>query len=125
MGVRVQLETWLHASKVQNILPHPSLHRRLPKLGVGSCSASWPCSLCPSLLCAYLPRCPHPLTPSPPLSLTWSSAFHFFLALPSCLPPRPPSPTPTPWPSPLPLYGHIGPATTVWLPLVPGPLLVT
>lgn len=65
MGVRVQLETWLHASKVQNILLHPSLHQRLPKLGVGSCSASWPCSLGPSLLCAYLPRCSHPLTPSP------------------------------------------------------------
>lgn len=120
-GCEGQLETWLHASKVQNILPHPSLHRRLPKLGVGSCSASWPCSLCPSLLCAYLPCCPHPLTPPPPLSVSHLVQCLSFLLGPALLSaPLPSLPNPHPsaqpppslWP-PRPSYHRLA-STCSW-----------
>lgn len=85
----------------------PSLSAsKTPKAGGGSCSAGWPCSLCPSLLCLS-PCCSHPLTPPPPLSVSHLVQCLSFLLGPALLSapspslpnPHPPAqPPPSLWP---------------------------
>ena len=95
----------LFIPKVHNILPHPWLHLKLPKLGrvLLSPLAQLPLSLRPWCL---------------PLPCS-SVSLPYLLGLGSpCLCPLPPllaQPSPS---------GHTGPTTTVWLTLAPGPLLV-
>lgn len=95
MGGRTQLDTLLHIPKVQNILPDPWLHLKLPKPG-GSSSVSWlPLSLPP--LCLPLVPLPSVAFPHVYLSCPWSSVSLLFLlgpAHPVCPLPLPPGPAP-------------------------------
>lgn len=95
MGGRTQLDALLHIPKVQNVLPDPRLHLKLPNLAGPPQFAG---SLCPSLPCAS-PSVPRPSASFPHvcLSRSWSSVSLLFLlspAHPVCLLPLPPGPAP-------------------------------